>query len=162
MLHTIERRQFLRGNFRTQPVSLLPPWSGPRAGFFDLCTRCGACLSACPNGILVAGDGGYPEVDFRRSECSFCGDCLRACQPRALSTRAATPWHLVPVVHDTCLAWRGIDCRRCSEMCAAGALRISLDAAGTALPVIDTASCSGCGACVAPCPVAAIRLCEVS
>lgn len=162
MPHTLERRQFLRGNFRSQPPALLPPWSGARDGFLKQCTRCNACLSGCPTGILVAGDGGYPEVDFLRGECTFCGACVSACAPRALRARRAPPWHLMPMVYETCLAWKGIDCRRCGEVCATGALRIFSGMAGATLPVIDASLCNGCGACVTPCPVTAIRLSEVA
>jgi ferredoxin-type protein NapF len=160
--HSTDRREFLRGNFRSQPASFLPPWSGPRAEFIDTCTRCGACVGACPTGILVTGDGGYPCVDFDRGECSFCGDCVTACAPRALNRRSAAPWRLKPVVHETCLAWQGIDCRRCVETCGQHALRILHQGMGQSLPVVHAASCSGCGACIAPCPTRAIRLVEVN
>lgn len=162
MSHVSERRQFLRGRFRGESVGLLPPWSGPRAAFLETCTRCDECATACAAGILVRGDGGYPEVDFQKGECLFCGDCVVACVPHALQRRNAAPWHLMPYVHESCLAWQGIDCRRCSEVCDRGALRMSMNAAGNALPVIDSAACNGCGACIAPCPVAAMRLQEVA
>jgi ferredoxin-type protein NapF len=162
VLHVHERRQFLRGDFRSRPAPLLPPWAGPRSEFLERCTRCGACLTACPSGILAAGDGDYPTVDFHRGECTFCGACVGACGPRALHARGTAPWSLIAVVHESCLAWQGIDCRRCGELCASGALRIFAVMASATLPVIDAPRCTGCGACVAPCPVTAIQLREAA
>jgi ferredoxin len=44
----------------------------PPGHFEDRCTRCGACVDACPESILRRGSGGFPTVDFTASACTFC------------------------------------------------------------------------------------------
>ena len=61
------RRGFLRGRPRPR-AEIRPPWALTEPAFSARCTRCGDCLTACPQKILVAGDGGFPTVDFARGE----------------------------------------------------------------------------------------------
>jgi ferredoxin-type protein NapF len=101
----------------------------------------------------VAGDGGYPTVNFSR-ECTFCGDCVSACRPQALLRHAGQPaWTLKAIISDLCLPRRGIECRTCGDYCEANAIRFSPRLGGSPLAEIDSDKCTGCGACVAPCPV---------
>jgi ferredoxin-type protein NapF len=152
------RRQFLRGNFSPRPAPLRPPWALAETAFLAACTRCGDCIRACPKAILVT-EGGYPRVDFGRGECTFCGDCLTACASGALCrTDEQPPWRLELVIANACLAQRDVVCRTCGEACAPGAIRFRPRLGGAALPEADAALCTGCGACVAPCPVQAISL----
>ena len=39
-------------------VPCRPPGARAEADFIDLCSRCEACLRACPSQIIVRGDGG--------------------------------------------------------------------------------------------------------
>ena len=71
------RRNLLRGRMRAEPAPLRPPYS-TNTSIIDACTCCGACVAACHEGIVVRGDGGFPEVDFSRGECTFCADCAQA------------------------------------------------------------------------------------
>jgi ferredoxin-type protein NapF len=108
---------------------------------------------------LVRGDGGFPEIDFSRGECSFCGECERVCAADALTRSAgAEPWQLRATIGDTCIAARGVECRVCGESCGAAAIRFPARAGGVRLPDLDSERCTGCGACVAPCPVSAIAV----
>jgi len=158
----VSRRQFLRGKLSRRPTPLRPPWSGAERDFLVRCTRCGDCQSACPTRIIVVGDGGFPEVDFRRGECTFCAACVEACAPQALATRDADgirqPWRLKAHVGDACFARHGVVCRTCGDQCAPGAIRFPLTAGAVARPEVSTANCTGCGACLAPCPANAITL----
>lgn len=158
MASTLTRRQLLRADPAGRRRPVRPPWASPR--FHADCTRCDACLSACPARILVRGDGGFPEVDFQRGECTFCGDCVVACQPRALRRPAATatPWRHVAQVASSCLEAQGIHCRACADPCPETAVRFRPGAAHRCLPSIDASACTGCGACVAPCPVGAVQI----
>ncbi|WP_265947046.1 ferredoxin-type protein NapF [Dechloromonas sp. A34] len=153
------RRGFLRGRPRPQ-AEIRPPWALPEEGFIDRCTRCNDCLKACPQKILVIGDGGYPTVDFSHAECTFCGDCVAACQPRALMRldNAALPWQRKAFISDACLARQGVECRICGDFCDVRAIRFMPRLGGSPLPEIDSELCTGCGACVAPCPSRAIAI----
>lgn len=154
----LARRGFLRGQPRPK-AEVRPPWALTEVAFVAACTRCAACLTACPQGIVVAGDGGYPTIDFGRGECTFCGDCAAVCEPRALRRAdAAAPWNYVAHISEDCLPKRGVECRICGDFCEARAIRFQPAAGGAWLPVIEPAACTACGACVAPCPTRAITV----
>lgn len=156
-----QRRFFLRGRVATQaPVQPpRPPWALAEAGFLQRCTRCSDCISACPEAILVRGDGAYPEVRFSERGCTECGACVQACQPAALQRQpGAAPWQWRPRFGDACLAQRKVECRICGEICDHGAIRFRPALGGIAQPSLDTERCTGCGVCVAPCPTQAISL----
>ena len=157
MSGALSRRNFLRGRFAVRGPLLRPPWAVAEADFAHLCTRCGDCSAACPTRIIAAGDGGYPTLDFGRGECSFCAACVAACPSGALQRQAAqSPWSLRATIGDSCLARRRVECRVCGDLCAAAAIRFVPQRGGPSLPLLDAARCTGCGACVAPCPVRAI------
>lgn len=152
------RRGFLRGRPRPK-TELRPPWAKSEAAFVDHCTRCRDCLPACPQAIIVSGDGGYPTLDFSRGECTFCAACVAACQPQALLRHEdETPWPYTAHVGPACLPARGIECRVCGDYCAVRAIRFPPRIGGNPLPEIDASCCTGCGACLAPCPNHAIRI----
>ena len=152
------RRGFFRGRPRPRAENR-PPWAINEARFVDVCTRCNDCLKACPEQILVSGDGGYPTVDFGRGECTFCGDCVAACQPHALiRAEGVPPWPYQAQISAACLPHKGVECRVCGDFCDARAIRFSPRLGGSPLPEIDAEKCTGCGACVAPCPTQAIAI----
>jgi ferredoxin-type protein NapF len=152
------RRGFFRGRPRPK-AEIRPPWALDEAAFIDACTRCNDCLGACPEHIVVAGDGGFPTVDFHRGECTFCGDCASACKPGALKrSEGGQPWLLKAYIGPACLPAKGVECRICGDFCDARAIRFTPRLGGAPLPEIVAESCTGCGACVAPCPVAAVTI----
>ncbi|HNN09095.1 MAG: ferredoxin-type protein NapF [Rhodocyclaceae bacterium] len=151
------RRNFLRGRVAAHKAQQRPPWAVAEATFTDLCSRCGDCARACPTRIIRQGDGGYPTIDFAAGECTFCGECVAACQTGALKRSAElAPWHLRATIGDTCIARKGVECRICGEQCGEAAIRFIPQMGGIALPQFDPDRCTGCGACVGPCPVQAI------
>jgi ferredoxin-type protein NapF len=151
----LQRRWLLRGGSATaQPIR--PPWA--RKGFTDLCVRCDRCATACPERIVVRGDGGFPELDFGRGECTFCGACAGACPEPVFDRGQAVPWQARAIIADTCLTARDVVCRSCRDACPAGAVAFDLALGRVARARIEADRCTGCGACVAPCPVGAIRI----
>ncbi|MDR2925250.1 MAG: ferredoxin-type protein NapF [Azoarcus sp.] len=164
------RRVFLRGQHpRKAAAPYRPPWSVDEAVFTRTCTRCGACVAACPTGLLSSGAGGFPEADFRRSHCTFCADCAHACSENTRQSASGQqapisfspelpPWALQPVIGAECLPHRGILCRSCEEHCEPGAIRFSPRPNQPARPDVLKASCTTCGECVASCPAFAISM----
>ena len=150
------RRQFLRGQSRAAPP-LRPPHALAEGVFIERCTRCDACINACPTGILQRGDGGFPETDFGRGECTFCGDCRKACTPGALAADGPA-WTLRLTFEAGCIAQANVVCRSCGDRCEVRAIRFPPRRGAAAVPVVDEALCNHCGACVSACPVSAISL----
>ncbi len=159
------RRAFLRGAFlkrtfdeaprRESSPALLPPWAADH--FAALCTRCGACIEACPEQILTVGPGGRP-VRIPSGGCTFCGRCAEVCEPGALDTEDAVRCPYVARIDTTCLARQGTACRLCEERCAPQAIRFHAGEEAVAVPSVDERCCTGCGMCVFVCPVQAIRI----
>ncbi len=150
------RRRVLFGRRQAQSPPVRPPWANAQA-FTDLCTRCGACLAACAETIIVKGDGGFPTIDFRRGECTFCGACADVC-PQPLFDRSQTPWRLEPSIGPECLTHIGVICQTCRDICPENVFSFVLVAHRVPQPTVDPAACTGCGACVSACPGGAVRV----
>ncbi len=153
----VSRRQFLRGDFAARGTPLRPPWALSEDAFVDRCTRCDACADACPGGIIVRGQGGFPAVDFTRGACTFCGDCAAACREGALA-RGGPPWTVKAAIGAGCVTLRQVVCQSCGDACEAGAIGFRPRAGAVPVPQLDPIACSGCGACQAACPVGAIAM----
>ncbi len=152
------RRRFLQGQIaRSEPVHIRPP--GAQAEFADLCTGCGDCARACPEGIILRhAASGQPVVDIAQGACSFCGECAQACETGALLIRDAGGWPWRANIRQGCFSQTGIACRACEDSCEQDAIRFRLMPRGRAVPEIDLASCTGCGECARICPAGAIAL----
>lgn len=160
MAAPVSRKQFLRGDFFGKKNPVRPPWSIEESHFTDTCSRCHECIQHCPEGIIVKGAGGFPEVDFSLGECSFCGECVNHCKPKALYRLSDDDpaWQVKAFIGNTCIAHQGVFCVSCKEQCEAEAIIMHHGDLSIPYPIIDTDRCTGCGACYQPCPIAAIEL----
>lgn len=150
-------RRRLFGSRAVRPVAFRPPWSVGDDAFLDRCTRCDDCIRACPTGLLKRGDGGFPIADFSVAGCTFCGECATLCVTGAIARDTERPaWSFVARIEDACLARQRVECRVCGENCEIGAIRFRPLIGGVPQPEIDSSQCTGCGACIAPCPVGAV------
>lgn len=153
------RGDLLRGKFTPYNPAIRPPWAVREGLFLELCNGCGDCIGRCPTGVLKKSRGAYPVVEFDHDQCTFCGLCADVCKPLALNRgRGLPPWSLAAAVDPSCLSSGGVSCRVCGDRCHTGAISFRLAVGGRATPVIDSTLCSGCGACVAPCPVGALEI----
>jgi ferredoxin-type protein NapF len=153
------RRNLLRGRIgQALPNQILPPWAV--SDFLDRCSRCLDCLNACPQAIILKGEGGFPQVDFGLGGCDFCGDCVAVCTSQALnkSLSKARPWRHKAAIGGQCLDARGISCRICGDACTTRAIRFRPQLGGRVAIELDRAFCTGCGGCVGSCPAGAITL----
>lgn len=151
------RRALLRGRPNADAPSLRLPWALEERIFTDHCTRCGDCLRACPEQIIVKGDGGFPQVDFRAGGCSFCHACVDVCQQPVFRLEGE-PWQALAQINQQCLTQQQVFCQNCKDACDARAIQFRFGANGISHPHINSDTCTGCGACVAPCPTQAIHI----
>ena len=154
----LSRRSFLQGKQASQPDAARPPWALAEPDFLAACDQCGACQWTCPEGVIGSDAGGYPVMDFSKGACVFCGGCASACERDAFGKRSNDPWAIKAVIGAACLSFQGVTCRVCGDFCEERAIRFSPTLGGAARPQVRLDDCTGCGACAAPCPTAAITI----
>ena len=166
----LNRRLFLRGKPpKVESNAIRPPWSIEASQFVEQCERCDKCIEVCPEKILFRGEGGYPEVDFKRGECTFCTECADACEANVFhyikSKKSHQPspaidnaWHLNVSIKPNCLSINAIVCRACGDNCGEQAIHFQLQVGGISIPEISEDKCTGCGACLSVCPELAVSI----
>jgi ferredoxin-type protein NapF len=120
------------------------------------CTACGACITDCPERILIADRDGKPQIDFSRGGCTFCGNCAEACEAPVFDRTRPAPWALTVQIGTGCLTLQGILCDSCKDACLDRAILFPRSAGRVPVPAISAQDCTGCGACISVCPSAAI------
>ena len=163
--------------------AIRPPGALDEAAFLSRCVTCGACMAACPTGVIRSdlwrtGLEGLlsPVMDMRRGWCEpSCTRCMEVCPTGALrvvdprakqavgkpaEVRVGTAF----LDHGRCLPWAmGTSCIVCEEMCPTSPKAIWLETVEqpqrtggrTAVqrPYVDPGMCTGCGLCENRCPV---------
>lgn len=140
-----------------------PPFALDELDFLVNCTRCSACIEACPHQVIFplsarlgATVTATPALDLLNKGCHLCADwpCVTACEPGALklpdeTDGAPAPPTLAQVTIDArrCLPFQGPECGACDGSCpVSGALTFVLTK-----PVIEPERCTGCGLCREAC-----------
>jgi len=142
-----------------------PPYAVNEVDFLLACTRCDACLEACPHevvfklplscGVSVANT---PALDINHKACQLCSDwpCVTACQSAALIQPEPTEADgsaplpklaLASVDHGRCLPYQGPECGACRGSCP---VPEALQWDGPR-PYINPDHCTGCGLCRQAC-----------
>lgn len=146
---------------RLVPKVSRPPGALPALEFLVACTRCDACINACPPGsLLKLGDSagiaaGTPFLNVSEHKpCTACEDvpCATACPTGALVPGPIEEaWMGTAVLdRDTCRSWNGTACTACVRICPVRDQATFVDDDGRVY--IDARACIGCGLCVVVCP----------
>lgn len=140
------------------PAEVLPSWPLPpgaiaRAQFFDQCDKCQKCVQACPMGVLISNQQGFPQLAIEYASCDGCTECVRACPTGVLQPQHRFDTRLRPIFTDACIhSARG--CDLCIEMCPQQACTIG----ESNRPQADAELCNGCGECLIQCDRQAVTL----
>ena len=149
-----------------QPIArkplLVPPGARSEKHFYDSCTACQLCITACPNGVLrpstdldhlLQPQMGY-EKGFCRPECTACSDICPAGAIAPVKVEAKTLIRIGTATVDPalCLAAREEEhCGSCARHCPTGAISM-VEVDGIRRPVVAEEQCIGCGKCEYLCP----------
>ena len=149
-----------------------PPFALEELEFLLACTRCDACVSACPNNVIFPLAGhlgpltGTPALDLLHKGCRLCEDwpCVVSCQTGALAFGSGIdtepsagdasssgplprPLAMIGIDQSRCLPYQGPECGACADSCpVSGALALV-----SAKPRIDPQFCLGCSLCREAC-----------
>ncbi len=160
---------------RSLPATAIrPPGVKDELEFQAACIRCGLCVRDCPYDTLKLaqpGDDvplGTPWFEARAVPCEMCEDipCVKACPTGALDPQLtdideARMGLAVLIDQENCIAFRGLRCEVCFNICPVRGKAISLDRRhnertgkhALIIPVVHSEHCTGCGKCEAACVV---------
>lgn len=166
-------------------TAIRPPGAGDERDFQAACIRCGLCVRDCPYDTLKLaqlGDEvalGTPYFEARDVPCEMCDDipCVRACPTGALDPalqeiNKARMGLAVVVDQEACIAFQGLRCEVCFNVCPIRGDAITLDYQhndrsgkhALFIPVVHSQACTGCGKCEKACILeeAAIKIFPVA
>ncbi|TAH35955.1 MAG: 4Fe-4S dicluster domain-containing protein [Planctomycetota bacterium] len=164
----LDRRTFFRAGLRhfaralrdPRPLRRLrPPGALPEAEFLRACTRCDECVRVCPAQCIVHvpegyADAGTPLIAPDSRACVLCSSlaCTHVCEPaalRPLQAPAEVRIGLALVDRGACVAFQGVFCPICRDVCPTAPKAIELDGGR---PRVRADLCTGCGLCEERCP----------
>jgi ferredoxin-type protein NapG len=133
-----------------------PPHAVPESEFVVGCTKCDACIEACPPHAIFRtpeNEGifaGLPILDADSQPCLMCDDmpCVPACEAGVLRLDAPLAMGVAKIDSIACLAFRGTVCTVCAEHCPVEDA-ITMEAGR---PKINDDVCTACGVCLYVCP----------
>ena len=143
---------------------LVPFGAGSVKSFYDHCTACQLCVSACPNGVLrPSTDFAHfmqPQMGYDKGYCRpECNACSQVCpagaiRPVAPGEKQTIQIGIAHVNLELCIAAKGQDsCGNCSYHCPSGAIRmVKSEVSQFQIPTVTENQCIGCGACENLCP----------
>ncbi|RLA07285.1 MAG: ferredoxin-type protein NapG [Gammaproteobacteria bacterium] len=158
------------------PADILrPPGALKENDFLSACIRCGLCVRDCPYNMLFLGKPeqkvatGTPYFIARTKPCEMCDDipCVKACPTGALDHSLTNiddsrMGLAVLVDQETCLAFLGLRCEVCYQVCPIADKAITLEKQHNIrsgrhslfLPRVHSDYCTGCGKCEQACVMA--------
>jgi ferredoxin-type protein NapG len=181
----VDRRQFFKAGFTNVTKSVVeeverraeqkaqrfirPPFALQELDFLLACTRCEACIEACPHQVIFplsakmgVQEAATPALDLLNKGCHLCQEwpCVDACEAGALlrpecsdeepHAKKELP-RLARAEIDTqhCLPYSGPECGACKGTCpVTGAMTWPHER-----PQINTDLCTGCALCREACIV---------
>jgi len=155
-----------------KPLAVRPPGALPEEDFLSACTRCGICVRDCPYDILKLAEigdevpTGTPYFTARTGPCEMCEDipCIPNCPTGALDhsltdINKAKMGVAVVVDQETCIAFLGLRCEVCFNVCPVRGKAITIETEHNQrsgrhamfIPVVHSEDCTGCGLCEKAC-----------
>ncbi len=152
--------------------AIRPPGALPDREFLSACTRCGICVRDCPYDILKLAEPGddvalgTPYFTARDAPCEMCEDipCIPNCPTGALDhaltdINEARMGLAVLIDQETCIAFHGLRCEICFNVCPIRGEAITLDYQhdersgkhAKFIPIVHSDACTGCGLCERAC-----------
>jgi len=178
----MDRRSFFRSAFKKTSEKVIkhvdkkvtqaaihwirPPYALDELDFLLACTRCDACIEACPHGVVFPLSSrlgvkvvGTPALDLPNKACHLCDDwpCVTACEVDALvlpkldenNEKLELPKLATASINtETCFPYSGPECGACAICPVPNALTWDQQR-----PVINAEYCVGCGLCRDACVV---------
>ncbi|SCZ52430.1 ferredoxin-type protein NapG [Thiohalomonas denitrificans] len=153
-------------------TAIRPPGALPEEEFLSACTRCGLCVRDCPYDVLQLGQlgdripTGTPYFVARENACVMCEDipCVPVCPTGALDhdltdINEARMGLAVVVDQETCIAFLGLRCEVCFNVCPVRGEAITVERRPNLrsgkhalfIPVVHSDACTGCGLCEQAC-----------
>lgn len=152
--------------------ALRPPGARAEEDFLGACIRCGLCVRDCPYDTLRLAElgedvaAGTPYFIAREIPCEMCPDipCVVACPTGALDhgltdIDEARMGLAVVIDQESCIAFHGLRCEVCFNVCPLRGKAITLDRLHNPrsgkhalfIPVVHSDACTGCGKCEKSC-----------